>query len=185
MKRFGGAPLDTLSTRHPDRFLHSPRRMWRSEWPGAPNKTRKLENTPSKLFFFFLHGPPLTAWPSARLPGQFFGQPGGEADGRPFVSAEFRVFSLKARRYKCGELSSDHIGSNMCRKWELKNLSCCHDRALSHFCSLLWPFVKANASVKKNLKKTVHFCPIFDKKLFAFIKSETNLQTLAPSSKAS
>lgn len=175
MKRFGGAPLDTLSTRHPDHFLHSPCWMWRSEWPGAPNKTRKLENTPSKLFFF-LHGPPLTAWPSARLPGQFSGQSGGEADGRPFVSAEFRVFSLKARHYKC-------VLINMCRKWELKNLSCCHDKALFHFCSLLWPFV--NVSVKKNLKKTVHFCSIFDKKLFAFIKSETNLQTLAPSSKAS
>lgn len=39
--------------------------------------------------------------------------------------------------------------------------------------------------LKKKKKKTVHFCSIFDKKLFAFIKSETNLQTLEPSSKAS
>lgn len=147
MKRFGGAPLDTLSTRHPGRFLHSPRRMWRSERPGAPNKTRKLENTPSKLFFFFCTA---LRWQLDLLldcKGSFFGQSGGEADGRPFVSAEFRVFSLKASRYKCGELSSDHLGSNMFRKWELKNLSCRHDEALSHLCILLWSFVNTNASV--------------------------------------
>lgn len=50
MKRFKGAPLDTISTQHLHRFLHSPRRLWRPEWPGTLNKTRKPKNPPSKLF---------------------------------------------------------------------------------------------------------------------------------------